>query len=86
MLQPVRAWHKWMDILAVLLFQKPLYMASRMEYVLQKQAKNKTQQQRDKQIKEAKPDMKAISSWWWGGLLEPLNLSLSVFCSAYTLG
>lgn len=57
-----------------------------MEYVLQKQAKNKTQQQRDKQIKEAKPDMKAISSWWWGGLLEPLNLSLSVFCSAYTLG
>ena len=50
------------------------------------QAKNKTQQQRDKQIKEAKPDMKAISSWWWGGLLEPLNLSLSVFCSAYTLG
>ena len=49
-----------------------------------KLAKNKTQQQKDRQIKEAKPDMKGISSWWWGGLLEPLNLSLSVFRSAHT--
>lgn len=56
-----------------------------MESVFKKKpAKNKTQQQKDRQIKESKPDVKGISSWWWGGLLEPLNLSLSVFRSAHT--
>ena len=41
--QPVRTWHKWMDILAILLFQRPLYMAARMEYVLRKKKRRQKQ-------------------------------------------
>lgn len=74
---------EWLNVPAILLFQRLLYTADRMEYVLEKCKKKKPPQTgkppRNRERKEAKPDVRGMTpSRLGGGLLEPWNHSLSV--------